>query len=67
MTKRLIDERNEVVFYPAEGSAVTLTASFKAVEHTMISDVEFLKRAEEAMEEFKKGLIKPIKSSAELL
>ena len=67
MTRRLIDDSNEVVFYPVEGSTATLTTSFKAISHSMISEAEFQKFADEAMEEYKKGNIKPIASSAELL
>lgn len=67
MTKQVLDEGNEVVFYPAQMSKVTLDTPLKAVSHSMISAEEFERFAREAMEEYTKGLIKPMKSSADLL
>jgi len=67
MTRKLIDDQSQVVFFSVEGSSATLAASFKAVNLTMVSEVEFRKYADEALEEFKRGDIKPIQSSAELL
>jgi len=67
MTKKMIDESTEVVFIPAEGTSATLCASFTAVNLTMVSEAEFRKYADEALAEFRKGAIKPVQSSAELL
>ena len=67
MTTRNIDEQNQIVVVPSEATSATLTSSFNVVGRSMVSDSEFLKYADEAIDEYRKGIIHPIQSSAELL
>jgi hypothetical protein len=63
----MIDEGNQVVVIPNETNSATLTSYFKTVDYSMISATEFIKYANEAVEEYRRGGIKPIQSSADLL
>jgi len=67
VTTKMIDEGNQVVVIPKETNSATLTSFFKTVDYSMISADDFLKYADEAMEEYRRGVIRPIQSSADLL